>query len=88
MAVDEEVVILIICIGAFKGVSYGIQVSGTHQPTIIQIPTDSLKLKTNFLPGRKERIQTSAKSNINHTDHAITYFGRSSTTLFCRLIPK
>ena len=45
MVVDEEMVILVICMGAFKGLSYGIQVSPNHPPTIIQISTDSLKQK-------------------------------------------
>ena len=69
MAVDGPTVILIICMGAFKGICYGITVSRTHPPTIIEMVTDSLNLmpnlsptketfkdlnlKSNFLPGRK-----------------------------------
>ena len=68
MTVDEETVILIICMGAFKGVTYGIRVSQTHPPIIIQLPTNSLKqipnlsptdasfnnIKTNLLPVHKK----------------------------------
>ena len=50
MAVFEETVILIICMGTFKGLCYGILVSQTHPPTIIQIPTDSLKQIFNLTP--------------------------------------
>ena len=69
MAVDNTVVILIICMGAYKGVCYGIHVSRQHPPTIIEISTNSLNLRpnlsptnetfkdpvlnSNFLPGRK-----------------------------------
>ena len=106
MVVDEETVILIIlCIGAFKGLCYGIRVSQTHPPTIIQTPTNSLKqitnlsptndsfkdLETNFLPVCKigaKKVPMLAKSDTNHTKHALTYFGRTATTILRRLNPQ
>ena len=68
MAVDGPTVILIICMGAYKGVCYGLRVSRMDPPSIIEIDTNSLHLipnksptketfkdpthTSNFLPGR------------------------------------